>query len=93
MGGRVLFEQLNVGTSIFLVCVCKAVITAVIKIQYLNSAIPFQQHVLICSLQRQNGSKGSLIEETSQLSTNNIDGKSITKIIKTVQVSRFKVET
>ncbi|XP_072716402.1 band 4.1-like protein 4A isoform X4 [Ciconia boyciana] len=43
--------------------------------------------------QRQNGSKDSLIEETSQLSTNNIDGKSTTKIIKTVQVSRFKVET
>ncbi|XP_071658975.1 band 4.1-like protein 4A isoform X3 [Patagioenas fasciata] len=43
--------------------------------------------------QRQNGSKDSLIEETSQLSTNDIDGKSITKIIKTVQVSRFKVET
>ncbi|XP_075344677.1 band 4.1-like protein 4A isoform X4 [Mycteria americana] len=43
--------------------------------------------------QRQNGSKDSLIEETSQLSTNNVDGKSTTKIIKTVQVSRFKVET
>ncbi|XP_074935404.1 band 4.1-like protein 4A isoform X4 [Phalacrocorax aristotelis] len=43
--------------------------------------------------QRQNGSKDSLIEETSQLSTNIIDGKSTTKIIKTVQASRFKVET
>ncbi|NXY69482.1 E41LA protein, partial [Glareola pratincola] len=41
--------------------------------------------------QRQNGSKDSLIEEASQLST--IDGKPTTKIIKTVQVSRFKVET
>ncbi|NXN42936.1 E41LA protein, partial [Rhinoptilus africanus] len=41
--------------------------------------------------QRQNGSKDSLIEETSQLST--VDGKPTTKIIKTVQVSRFKVET
>ncbi|KAM6289935.1 band 4.1-like protein 4A [Aegotheles albertisi] len=43
--------------------------------------------------QRQNESKDSLIEETSQLSTNNIYGKPTTKIIKTVQVSRFKVET
>ncbi|XP_065519224.1 band 4.1-like protein 4A isoform X2 [Lathamus discolor] len=43
--------------------------------------------------QRQTGSKGSLIEEISLLSTNNIDGKPTTKIIKTVQVSRFKVET
>ncbi|KAM9587284.1 band 4.1-like protein 4A isoform 4-T4 [Morphnus guianensis] len=43
--------------------------------------------------QRQNGSKDSLIEETSQLSTNNVDGKPTTKIVKTVQVSRFKVET
>ncbi|XP_074875801.1 band 4.1-like protein 4A isoform X2 [Buteo buteo] len=43
--------------------------------------------------QRQNGSKDSLIEETSQLSTNNVEGKPTTKIVKTVQVSRFKVET
>ncbi|XP_030368523.1 band 4.1-like protein 4A isoform X6 [Strigops habroptila] len=43
--------------------------------------------------QRQNGSKDSLIEERSPLSTNNIDGKPTTKIIKTVQVSCFKVET
>ncbi|XP_061234068.1 band 4.1-like protein 4A isoform X3 [Neopsephotus bourkii] len=43
--------------------------------------------------QRQNGSKDSLIEEISLLSTNNIDGKPTTKIVKTVQVSRFKVET
>ncbi|XP_069736581.1 band 4.1-like protein 4A isoform X2 [Phaenicophaeus curvirostris] len=43
--------------------------------------------------QKQNGSKDSLIEETSQLSTNNVDGKPTTKIVKTVQVSRFKVET
>ncbi|XP_030898664.1 band 4.1-like protein 4A isoform X3 [Melopsittacus undulatus] len=43
--------------------------------------------------QRQNGSEDSLIEEISLLSTNNIDGKPTTKIIKTVQVSRFKVET
>ncbi|KAF2977291.1 hypothetical protein EK904_014240, partial [Melospiza melodia maxima] len=43
--------------------------------------------------QRQNGSKDSLIEEPSLLSTNNVDGKPNTKIVKTVQVSRFKVET
>lgn len=43
--------------------------------------------------QRQNGSKDSLIEERSPLSTNNFDGKPATKIVKTVQVSRFKVET
>ncbi|KAJ7424817.1 Band 4.1-like protein 4A [Pitangus sulphuratus] len=43
--------------------------------------------------QRLNGSKDSLIEETSQPSPNNVDGKPTTKIIKTVQVSRFKVET
>uniref|UniRef100_A0A8C0ZG71 Erythrocyte membrane protein band 4.1 like 4A n=1 Tax=Cyanistes caeruleus TaxID=156563 RepID=A0A8C0ZG71_CYACU len=43
--------------------------------------------------QRQNGSKDSLIEESSLLSTNNVDGKSATKIVKTVQVSCFKVET
>ncbi|KAM4638905.1 band 4.1-like protein 4A isoform 4-T4 [Amazona ochrocephala] len=43
--------------------------------------------------QRQNGSKHSLIEEISLLSTNNIDGKPTAKIIKTVQVSRFNVET
>ncbi|XP_071588060.1 band 4.1-like protein 4A isoform X3 [Heliangelus exortis] len=43
--------------------------------------------------QRQNGSKDSLIEETSQLPTNNAYGKPTSKIIKTVQVSRFKVET
>uniref|UniRef100_A0A8C0G411 Erythrocyte membrane protein band 4.1-like 4A n=1 Tax=Bubo bubo TaxID=30461 RepID=A0A8C0G411_BUBBB len=42
---------------------------------------------------QQNGSKDSLIEETSQLPTNSVDGKLTTKIIKTVQVSRFKVET
>lgn len=48
---------------------------------------------LICSFQRQNGSKDSLIEEPSPLSTNNVDGKPATKIVKTVQVSRFKVET
>ncbi|XP_040397420.1 band 4.1-like protein 4A isoform X1 [Cygnus olor] len=41
--------------------------------------------------QRRNGSKDSLIEEKSVLSTN--DGKPTTKTIKTVQVSRFKVET
>nr|XP_047908131.1 band 4.1-like protein 4A isoform X3 [Anser cygnoides] len=50
-----------------------------------------QQNILICSLQRRNGSKDSLIEEKSLLSTN--DGKPTTKTIKTVQVSRFKVET
>uniref|UniRef100_A0A8B9IS47 Erythrocyte membrane protein band 4.1-like 4A n=1 Tax=Amazona collaria TaxID=241587 RepID=A0A8B9IS47_9PSIT len=44
------------------------------------------------SQQRQNGSKHSLIEEISLLSTN-IDGKPTAKIIKTVQVSRFNVET
>ncbi|XP_057286839.1 band 4.1-like protein 4A isoform X5 [Pezoporus wallicus] len=43
--------------------------------------------------QRQNGSKDSLIGEISLLSTNNTDGKPTTKIVKTVQVSRFKVET
>ncbi|XP_064356659.1 band 4.1-like protein 4A isoform X4 [Dromaius novaehollandiae] len=43
--------------------------------------------------QTRNGSKDSLIEEKSQLSTNNLDGKPTTKTIKTVQVSRFKVET
>ncbi|NWI18591.1 E41LA protein, partial [Crypturellus soui] len=43
--------------------------------------------------QRRNGSKESLIEEKSQLSTNNLDGKPTIKTIKTVQVSRFKVET
>ncbi|XP_062460219.1 band 4.1-like protein 4A isoform X2 [Pezoporus occidentalis] len=43
--------------------------------------------------QRQNGSKDSLIGEISLLSTNNIDGKPTTKIVKTVQVSRFKVES
>ncbi|XP_077027429.1 band 4.1-like protein 4A isoform X3 [Agelaius phoeniceus] len=43
--------------------------------------------------QRQKGSKDSLIEEPSLLSTNNVDGKPNTKIVKTVQVSRFKVET
>ncbi|XP_072216402.1 band 4.1-like protein 4A [Excalfactoria chinensis] len=42
--------------------------------------------------QRRNGSKDSLLEEKSQLSTN-IDIKTTTKTIKTVQVSRFKVET
>uniref|UniRef100_A0A8C3LBJ0 Erythrocyte membrane protein band 4.1-like 4A n=1 Tax=Chrysolophus pictus TaxID=9089 RepID=A0A8C3LBJ0_CHRPC len=42
--------------------------------------------------QRRNGSKDSLLEEKSQLSTN-IDIKTNTKTIKTVQVSRFKVET
>uniref|UniRef100_A0A8B9Q593 Erythrocyte membrane protein band 4.1-like 4A n=2 Tax=Apteryx owenii TaxID=8824 RepID=A0A8B9Q593_APTOW len=44
-------------------------------------------------LTQRNGSKDSLIEEKSQLSTNNLDGKPTTKTIKTVQVSRFKVET
>ncbi|XP_017668146.1 PREDICTED: band 4.1-like protein 4A isoform X9 [Lepidothrix coronata] len=43
--------------------------------------------------QRLNGSKDSLIEETSQPSPNNVDGKPTTKIIKTVQVSRFKVDS
>ncbi|KAJ7417691.1 Band 4.1-like protein 4A [Willisornis vidua] len=43
--------------------------------------------------QRQNGSKDSLIEEISQPSTNNVDGKPTSKIIKTVQVSRLRVET
>ncbi|NXF39307.1 E41LA protein, partial [Nyctibius bracteatus] len=43
--------------------------------------------------QRQNGSKDSLIEETSLLSTNNVYGKPTSKIVKTIQVSRFKVET
>ncbi|NXD17201.1 E41LA protein, partial [Nothocercus nigrocapillus] len=43
--------------------------------------------------QRRSGSKESLIEEKSQLSTNNLDGKPTIKTIKTVQVSRFKVET
>ncbi|RMB92842.1 hypothetical protein DUI87_30736 [Hirundo rustica rustica] len=43
--------------------------------------------------QRQNGSKDSLIEELSLLSTNNVDGKPATKIVKTVQVPRCKVET
>uniref|UniRef100_A0A8C3LBJ5 Erythrocyte membrane protein band 4.1-like 4A n=1 Tax=Chrysolophus pictus TaxID=9089 RepID=A0A8C3LBJ5_CHRPC len=41
---------------------------------------------------QRNGSKDSLLEEKSQLSTN-IDIKTNTKTIKTVQVSRFKVET
>ncbi|XP_052556969.1 band 4.1-like protein 4A isoform X2 [Tympanuchus pallidicinctus] len=44
------------------------------------------------SQQRRNGSKDSLLEEKSQLSTN-IDIKTTTKTIKTVQVSRLKVET
>ncbi|XP_068278471.1 band 4.1-like protein 4A isoform X4 [Nyctibius grandis] len=43
--------------------------------------------------QRQNGSKDSLIEETSLLSTNNVYGKPTSKTVKTIQVSRFKVET
>uniref|UniRef100_A0A8C3NVU6 Erythrocyte membrane protein band 4.1-like 4A n=1 Tax=Cyanoderma ruficeps TaxID=181631 RepID=A0A8C3NVU6_9PASS len=43
--------------------------------------------------QRENGSKDSLIEEPSLLSTNNVDGKPVTKIVKTVPVSCFKVET
>ncbi|XP_068784930.1 band 4.1-like protein 4A isoform X4 [Struthio camelus] len=42
--------------------------------------------------QRRNGSKDSLIEEKSQLSTNNLDGKPTTKTIKTVQVSRLKIK-
>uniref|UniRef100_A0A8C5UGU4 Erythrocyte membrane protein band 4.1-like 4A n=1 Tax=Malurus cyaneus samueli TaxID=2593467 RepID=A0A8C5UGU4_9PASS len=42
------------------------------------------------SVQLQNGSKDSLTGETSLLSTNN--GKPTTKVIKTVQVSRFRVE-
>ncbi|XP_048787340.1 band 4.1-like protein 4A isoform X3 [Lagopus muta] len=42
--------------------------------------------------QRRNGSKDSLLEEKSQLSTN-IDIKTTTKTIKTVQVSRLKAET
>uniref|UniRef100_A0A8V0Y7U0 Erythrocyte membrane protein band 4.1-like 4A n=1 Tax=Gallus gallus TaxID=9031 RepID=A0A8V0Y7U0_CHICK len=42
--------------------------------------------------QRRNGSKDSLLEEKSQLSTN-VDIKTTTKTIKTVPVSRFKVET
>lgn len=81
------------------VCICKlpypsptAVVAAVIKIWYLNSTVPSQQDILICSLQRRNGSKDSLLEEKSQLSTN-VDIKTTTKMIKTVPVSRFKVET
>ncbi|XP_017928373.1 band 4.1-like protein 4A isoform X3 [Manacus vitellinus] len=50
-------------------------------------------HSIQLTQQRLNGSKDSLIEETSQPSPNNVDGKPTTKIIKTVQVSRFKVET
>ncbi|NXD46463.1 E41LA protein, partial [Copsychus sechellarum] len=69
----------------------KAFIATVSKIWCLNSVVSFQ--CLIYSLQRQNGSKDSLIEEPSLLSTNNVDGKPATKIIKTVQVSCFKVET
>ncbi|XP_061875403.1 band 4.1-like protein 4A isoform X5 [Colius striatus] len=42
--------------------------------------------------QRQNGSKDSLIEETCQLPANNVDGKPTTKIVKTVQVSRFSLD-
>ncbi|XP_055292687.1 band 4.1-like protein 4A isoform X2 [Moschus berezovskii] len=44
-------------------------------------------------LQRRNGSKDSLIEEKSQTSTSNMAGKHTAKTIKTIQVSRLKIET
>ncbi|CAO2593599.1 Band 4.1-like protein 4A [Lemmus lemmus] len=43
--------------------------------------------------QRRNGSKDSLIEEKSQLSTINLAGKQTAKTIKTVQAARLKAET
>ncbi|XP_016002682.2 band 4.1-like protein 4A isoform X4 [Rousettus aegyptiacus] len=43
--------------------------------------------------QRRNGSKDSLIEEKSQTSTSNLAGKHTAKTIKTIQASRFKIET
>ncbi|KAM9252939.1 band 4.1-like protein 4A isoform 2-T2 [Dugong dugon] len=44
--------------------------------------------------QRRNGSKDSLIEEKSQMSTtSNLAGKHTAKTIKTVQASRLKIET
>ncbi|KAM7320088.1 band 4.1-like protein 4A isoform X1 [Alexandromys fortis] len=43
--------------------------------------------------QRRNGSKDSLIEEKSQLSTINLAGKHTAKTIKTVQAARLKTET
>nr|XP_005281678.1 band 4.1-like protein 4A isoform X1 [Chrysemys picta bellii]XP_023962493.1 band 4.1-like protein 4A isoform X1 [Chrysemys picta bellii] len=45
------------------------------------------------SQQRRNGSKDSLIEEKSQISTNSLDGKHSAKTIKTVHASRLKIET
>nr|XP_034374293.1 band 4.1-like protein 4A isoform X4 [Arvicanthis niloticus] len=43
--------------------------------------------------QRRNGSKDSLIEEKSQLSTINLAGKHTAKTIKTIQAARLKTET
>lgn len=43
--------------------------------------------------QRRNGSKDSLIEEKSQLSTINPAGKPTAKTIKTIQAARLKAET
>ncbi|XP_060057253.1 band 4.1-like protein 4A isoform X2 [Erinaceus europaeus] len=43
--------------------------------------------------QRRNGSKDSLIEEKSQTSTSSLAGKHTAKTIKTIQVSRPKIET
>ncbi|XP_006266323.2 band 4.1-like protein 4A isoform X2 [Alligator mississippiensis] len=43
--------------------------------------------------QKRNGSKDSLLEEKSQISTINLDGKHSAKTIKTVHAARFKIET
>ncbi|KAJ6669721.1 hypothetical protein lerEdw1_000270 [Lerista edwardsae] len=45
------------------------------------------------SQQKRNGSKDSLIEDMSQASLDNLDGKHSTKTIKIVQTSRLKLET
>ncbi|XP_075788136.1 band 4.1-like protein 4A isoform X2 [Pelodiscus sinensis] len=45
------------------------------------------------SQQRQNGSKDSLIEEKSQISSSSLDGRHRAKTIKTVHASRLKIET
>ncbi|XP_019388014.1 PREDICTED: band 4.1-like protein 4A isoform X1 [Crocodylus porosus] len=45
------------------------------------------------SQQKRNGSKDSLLEEKSQISTINLDGRHSVKTIKTVHAARFKIET
>ncbi|XP_042548029.1 band 4.1-like protein 4A isoform X2 [Dipodomys spectabilis] len=43
--------------------------------------------------QKRNGSKDSLIEEKSQLSTSNLVGKHTAKTVKTIQAARLKIDT